>query len=291
MLGRRRCPRASQAGRASRGVLSHVIRRFLPLSVVLSLLLAACGGGGATPTPSLSAKEIITRGLTATSTLKSFHLETSLEGNLKVPQMGGTVALKGTSFRGDFDLAKKLVSLSFAMPSLLGIQGQVIATSDAAYVKTSLTGEKWQKQAIPSGQAASGVQDPSKGIAEIQKFLDKDGVQSKNLADAVCGTSTCRQVELTIPSALLDHAAGRTGASPATVGSGSVSSVLGPALVIDMLFDASKLYLTSVTTSIDSKEIGSFTLTLTLSKFDQPVTITPPPADQVETGGSGLTLP
>jgi len=275
------------------GVLRRVIRRFLPLSVVLSLLLAACGGGGATPTPSLSAREIITRGLTATGTVKSFHLETSLEGNIKIPQMGGTVALKGTTFKGDFDLANKLVSLSFAMPSLLGIQGQVIATSEAAYVKTSLTGEKWQKQAIPAGQAASGVQDPSKAIAELQKFLDKDGVQSKKLADAACGTSTCHQVELTIPSTLLDQAAGAVGASPAAVasGSGSVSSVLGPALVIDMLFDTSKLYLTSVTTSIDSKEIGSFTLTVTLSKFDQPVTITPPPADQVETGGSGLTLP
>ncbi len=270
-----------------------MIRRFLPLLILCGLLLAACGGAGATPTPSLSAKEIISRGLAATATIKSFHLETAVDGSVTIPQMGGKMALKGTTLSGDFDLVNKLVSLSFALPALLGVQGQVIATKEAAFVKTSLTGEKWRKQAIPADQPASGVQDPTKAIAELGKFLDKDGVQSKKLSDAACGTSQCYQVELTIPSALLDQAAGAGGPSPAAVatGSGSVSSMLGEALVVDMQFDKSKLYLTSATTSIDSKEIGSFSVTLTLSRFDQPVTITPPAADQVDASGSGLTLP
>lgn len=272
----------------------RVIRRFFPFLVIFSFLLAACGGAGATPTPpSLDARQIITKGLQATATIKSFHLETAVDGSVTIPQMGGKMSLKGTTLSGDFDLANKLVSLSFAVPALLGVAGQLIATREAAFVKTSLTGEKWRKQAIPADQPASGVQDPTKAIAELQKFLAKDGVESKKLADAACGTSSCYQVELTIPSALLDQAGGAAGASPAPVasGSGSVSSVLGEALVVDLQFDKSKLYLTSATTSIDSKEIGSFTVTLTLSRFDQPVTITPPPADQVDDSGSGLTLP
>lgn len=258
-----------------------MFRRLIPIFAASALLLAACGQS-APPTPALDANQIITKGLEATTRLQSFHLDVALDGQLTLPQLGG-VRLSDSTLGGDFDLAKKLGHVTFSLPKLFGLAGEVILTEPATYIKTTLTGAKWQKQDNVAGGSIPEVQDPTKALAELGTFLKQDGVEARKLADAKCGDANCYQVELTIPSALLDDAASAAGPS--------ASDIIGEALVLNLQFDREKLYLTTVSTSIDNAQAGTFSATLSLSGFDQPLTISEPPAGDVDTSGGGFSLP
>lgn len=258
--------------------------RLISSLAVVTLLLAACGGASAPTPPPLDGKQIVTKGMEATANLKSFHVAVALDGDVKVEQLGSSaLKLKGTQLDGDIDVAEKQAHLTFAAPTLLGLEGEVVATEAATYVKTSLTGPKWQKQANDTGPLPSEVQDPTKALDDLKAFLEKDGVAVKKLDDIACGSSTCYHVEVTVPSELLNDAT----ASPGT----SASGVLTEDLVLDMQFDRAKLYLTSVSTSVTSDQVGALRATVTLSAFDQPVSVTVPPDSQVDTSGGGFTLP
>ena len=272
---------AFRARPATEGYIRSVFRRLIPIFAASALLLAACGQS-APPTPALDANQIITKGLEATTKLQSLHLDVALDGQLTLPQLGG-VRLSDSTLGGDLDLARKLAHLTFSLPKLFGLAGEVIVTGPATYIKTTLTGAKWQKQDNTTGGSIPEVQDPTKALAELGTFLKKDGVEARKLADAKCGDANCYQVELTIPSALLDGAAVSAGTS--------ASEVIGDALVLNLQFDREKLYLTTVSTSIDNAQAGTFSATISLSGFDQPVTISEPPASDVEASGGGFTLP
>lgn len=257
-----------------------MLRRFLPVAALMALVLAACGNA-ASPTPTLSAQEVITKGMEATANLKSFHLAATASGTLQVEQLGsGGLNLKGTTLEGDVDIAGKKVALHFLVPPLLNVEGDVVVVDDAVYAKTTLTGSKWMREATGGlGASPSSVPDPKTAIDELSAFLDKEGVEATKLADASCGDRTCYQVELTIPAELLNDAA----ASAAPLPSGA----LGQDLVLNLKFDKEKLYLASASTSIDAEENGSLTLDLTLSNFDEATSISAPPSDQVDTSGTG----
>jgi hypothetical protein len=263
--------------------ITAMIRRFVPLFVVLSLLFAACGGA-ASPTPALDAREIITRGMDATAGLTSFHISASATGTVNVEQLGsGGLNLKGTTLEGDIDIAGKKVALHFAVPPLLNVEGDAVVVDGAAYLKTTLTGPKWMKESTSDvGASASDVPDPKSAIDELAAFLDKDGVEAKKLDDAACGDQTCYQVELTIPAALLNDAAADAGPLP--------SASLDEPVVVNLKFDREKLYLTSASTTVESAEAGSLTLDISLSKFNEATSISAPPADQVDESGGGLPL-
>ncbi|HET8586357.1 MAG TPA: hypothetical protein VFM74_00630 [Candidatus Limnocylindria bacterium] len=261
-----------------------MLRRFLPVAVLIALVLAACGNA-ASPTPTLTGREIITKGMEATANLKSFHLAATASGTLNVEQLGSSgLNLKGTTLEGDVDIAGKKAALHFLVPPLLNVEGDVVVADDAVYVKTTLTGPKWTREAAGGpGASPSSVPDPKTAIDELRAFLDKEGVQATKLDDASCGDRTCYQVELTIPAKLLDDAAGSAAPLP--------SGALGQDLVLNLKFDKEKLYLASASTSIDAQASGSLTLDVTLSNFDEATSISAPPSDQVDASGGGFSLP
>ena len=55
-------------------------------------------------------------------------------------------------------------------------------------------------------------------------------------------------------------------------------------VVLDLLFNRDKLWLTEVSTKVTATS-GSITAKVTFSKFNEPVTVSPPPSDQVTEGG------
>jgi len=260
-----------------------VVRRLLPILAISTLLLAACGSAAAPTPPPLDAEQVITKGLEATGKLQSFHLTATLDGSAAFLPGGGTTSLKGTQLVGDFDLAGRQAHATITAPTLFGFEGEVIANADAVYLKTSLTGPKWQKQDAGSGSIPDEVQDPTKAITDLQAFLDKEGVEVTKHDDVACGDATCYHVTLTIPSSLLDDAAASAGTS--------ASDVIGESLTVDLQFHRTELYLTSASTSIDAGDKGSLSVSLALSAVNQPVTVTPPADSEVDTSGGGFTLP
>jgi hypothetical protein len=254
-----------------------VLRRLAPTLVVAAFALAACTGAPAITDP----KEIVTQGIQATTALKSFHLSLAVDGTFKAPGSGGSFALNGTSLEGDFDLIGKNLQVTFAVPALLGLTGDVIVLGTDTYLRTSMTGETWSKSTTASGDPISGAMDPATAVEKVRSFLATQGVVAEKLDDVQCGDRSCYAIRLTIPAALLADTGTPVGMDPA--------AILGDALVLNLRFDREKLWLSEISTHVASASTGDFTATLTLSKFDEAVTVSPPASDQVTE--SALPLP
>ena len=252
-----------------------MLRKITPALAAATLLLAACGGGG----PTISdPRQIVTEGLEATAELSTVHMEISLDGTATIPDLGGEMSLDGTSLEGDLDLENERAHFSFAVPALFGLTGEVIQIGDEGYVKTSMTGAMWAKSTASAGDPVSEAMDPTAALAEVRSFLDEEGVEVAKLDDSPCGDRECYVVRLTIPAALLSEAGEATDMDPA--------DLVGEALVLDLYFDRQELWLTEVSTDLMAESVGTLTVRLTLSAFNESVDIQAPPADEVtEDGG------
>jgi len=252
----------------------------------MTVVLAACGAGALS-----DPKEIITQGLDKTGAVKSFHVSVTVTGNVTEPSSGTSIALDGTTLEGDVATSGS-ASLTFAVPTMLGLKGDVLVVDKKdLYVKSTLTGAKWSHQAMPipspaaSGASASPGADVAAMVAKLKEFLAKDGVVTKKLDDVTCGDRKCYHLQVTIPSSVMADSMASASPKPSL----NPADIFGDALVLDLQFDQESLWLTSLSTSIDSAKVGTINLTVTLSAFNEAVTVTPPPADQVQEGG--LTLP
>jgi hypothetical protein len=242
----------------------------------IALVLAACGSA----TPAISdPKEIVTKGIAATSDAKSFHMSATVDGSVTMPQGGGPVALDGTSFEADFDIDAAKTHITFALPtSLLGLSGEVIMIGSDQYVQSSLTGPNWMHSTVPAGDITGDVTDPTAVLSAIEDFLDTEGVETTKLDDSPCGDASCYQVRITIPADQLAAAGGTTdGILP--------PDAFADGLALTMLFDKGDNQLAQLSTGIDAAEVGSLSVTLSFSNWDEAVSIEAPPADQVQEGG------
>jgi hypothetical protein len=253
-----------------------LLRRLMPAAVLLAVVLAACG------TPSAPAiedpAEIIGQGLEATADTTSFHLDVTVTGNVTIPDTGGDFDLEGTTASGDFDVTNQLGRLTFEVPALFGLNGEVLQIGADTYVKTSLTGDTYTKSTVTD--AGEVPTDPDTALSELGKFLDEAGVETEKLADVSCGDRTCYAVTLTIPTTLLSEVGEQAGADP--------GELLGDALVLNMQFDRETLHLMQLSTDIDAGELGSLGLLATFSGYGEPVEVSPPPSDQVSEGDPTL---
>jgi hypothetical protein len=256
-----------------------VLRRFAPVLAVMVALLAACQSAPTITDPA----EIITQGLDATAKLNSFHVSLKLDGDFTVPDGGGTFNLNSTSLEADVDIPARNVRAHLAVPAFLGLTADVIVIGPDVWIKTSMTGTKWSHQTndLMGSSAPSASVDPQAVIDKVKEALGKDGVVTKKLADVACGDRQCYQVSVSAPSALMSDAG--------AVASFDPSSVFGDTVEINLLFDREKLWLTAVSTGVDSATVGKITATLTFSKFDEAVTFSPPPSPDVTEGE--FTLP
>jgi len=256
-----------------------VFRKTILALAVLALLVAACGGA----TPGLSdPKEIVTTGIAATTGGKSFHIGASVDGSLTVPDSGGTFTLDGTTLEADFDIEGGRTHATFAVPALLGLSGELIQIGSDQYLKSSLTGPNWMHSAVAAGDITGDVTDPAAALSAITDLLNTEGVETTKLDDTPCGDATCYQVRITIPADQLAEAGDPTGGMlPA--------DVFGDGLALTLLFDRGDNRLAQIATGVDAADVGSVSVTLTFSNWDESVSIEAPPADQVEEGG-GFSL-
>ncbi len=258
-----------------------MLRRFAPILVAVMAVLAACQSTPAITDP----VDIITQGLTATADLKSFHVSLELNGNFSVPDGGGTFNLDSTSLEADVDIPAKNLRATVAVPAFLGLTADLIVIGDDIWYRTSMGGTKWFHQAndlmgspLPIPTASAGVQEM---VDKLKEALATEGVVTKKLADVACGDRQCYQVSVSVPSSLMNEAGAVASLDPSTI--------FGDAVVVNLLFDREKLWLTEVSTGIDSESIGTITATLSFSNFDEAVEFSPPPSPEVTEGE--FTLP
>ena len=254
------------------------LARAIGLLAAAAIAISACSASA----PALSdPTEIITAALRTTETAKSVHIEITLDGSISADLTGAggpgaAIALTGTTGSADVDIAAGNAHATFAVPAFLGLTGDLIQIGDTSYIKTSLTGAQYQAQ-----KAADALPiDPTNTTSllhNVGDFLLKDGVDPVKGDDVACGKTQCYTVKIELtPDELRALGADGPAASGLPIDVGAAS------LDLTIRVEKDTNHLAGIAATIALGEQGSLTLDLTMSLWDQPVTISPPPADQVQ---------
>ncbi|MEA2536170.1 MAG: LppX LprAFG lipoprotein [Chloroflexota bacterium] len=255
-------------------------RRILLAVALTATLVAACG----TPTaPALTdPKDILVHAVSSLQTLKTVHLKAALAGKVDAGLItgkpsGALIDLAGSTVEGDIDLAGGEAKLSGSVPALLGLSADLVVDGGVIYVRTSLTGPQFQKvdltaltgvRPVPSLPAASP--DPSAVadmLTRLKTELDKLPAPVK-LADDKIGDQECYHVQEKLASTDVPQLGAFLGTASGT-------------LTIDVWTRKSDYRPARIAFAVDGGAQGVVTITLDLSGYDAPVTIAPPPADQI----------
>ncbi len=246
------------------------------LTMVATIAFGACNSAPVLSDPT----EILTKAIEALQNAKTVHLAATLDGQFMLDltgQGGGAVDFTGTTLEGDVDLENTKAKVTFAVPALLGLTGDVIAVDGASYVKTSMTGALYQKS---EGTDALPVDptDTEATIAEIKAFLQKPEVSPTKGDDVDCDGEKCYSITIELTGAELAALS-----SPSPSAEPSMDPNAGVNLTILVEKDSVRLH--KVTASVAAGASGNVIVVLTFTDWDKAVTIEAPPADQVTEGG------
>jgi hypothetical protein len=244
----------------------------------LAVLVAACNGAASGPVLT-DPTAIVTAALTSAESAKSVHLELTASGTATVPlpisgSSGTPIDLTGTTASADVDLAKSAAKVTFSVPTMLAFAGEVIAVDGKLYVKTTLTGPLYQQtdlgSAAPSPSQAPGM------INNLGDVLLKQGVVLVKGDDVACGSKQCYTVTADLdPSKIAPAASGSVAGVPIDLSGATVK------LTLHVEKDLPN-HLAGVTADVTTPSNGTVKIDLIFSKWDEPVSITAPPADQIK---------
>ena len=245
-------------------------RRALVLFSLLlpaTLALGACGGNSG---PTISdPKEIITKAVEAMQAAKTVHIEATVDGTLKPGILGGPgagdITLAGTTLSGDVDFTNKNIHLAAGVPAMLGLTADVLVIGADTYTKISLSSTKYVK----SSTGASTPADPANAIAQLKSFLDKPEIAPAKKDDVTCGSKSCYVVQIDLSSAELKTLVPDTDLGDATI-------------TLSIRVEKDTLHPVALNVTARGSTVGDLTLKVALSAWDKAVTISAPPADQVQ---------
>lgn len=252
----------------------HLAHLPIALVAVLSIVLAACSSTPAAPALT-DPKEIVTKGVTSLTAVKTFEFTGSFSGKVKVPQMGD-FDLSTVTMAGAIDVTNKNLKFSLDAPSLLGTKIEALVVGNTAYYKLSgavammvpgASADKFTKAEVPtaSGDPMAVATDVTKAVAELQKLLDKLPTPPVKGADEKCGDQDCYHVTSKLTAADLK-------AMNPTAAEGEIT--------FDLWTRKSDYRPARLSFSATSADMGTVGMTLEI-KYDVPVSIAAPAADQV----------
>lgn len=255
-----------------------MFRRLAPLSIVLAIGITACGGAAAIDDP----KEILTQSVQAMTEVESVHFVVAFDGTVSIPELGGEIGLAGTQLEGRMAMDGSAAVITFAVPMMFGLNGEMRMIGDTGYVRTSLTGPMWMAQPIEAGSddPIGTVTDPQEVLAELEKTLDKEGIELTKLDDVECGNDTCYQVQVTVSGEAFLESEDAASAPP------ELLEALSGGMTFVLQIDRETLYMRLVTTSFSAEEVGTVDVTFTFDEWNEPVDVEAPPADEVTEGGA-----
>jgi hypothetical protein len=257
-----------------------MIRRIhagLAVVAALAILLSACNGTA--PGPALTdPKAIVTAAITSTEAAKSVHLDLTVDGSATVQLPGsatGTpIDLRGTTASSDIDLAGSTAKATFSIVSVIKITGELIVVDGKVYMKTSFTGPLY----VESASSTAPV-DPTRTkvlIDQLGSLLLTDGVNLAKGDDVACGSKSCYTVTADLTAAQL----GTASAAPTT---GLPIDLTGATVHLTLRVEKDLPYhLAGIAATLTAPNATSLQANLTASKWDQPVSVAAPPADQVK---------
>ena len=242
--------------------------------------MAACGGGPTGPVLT-DPTEIITAALKSTEGAKSVHVDATVDGVVPVALPGGATAteldLTGTTASADADLANASARATFSVPAVLGLAGEAIQIDGKTYLKTTLTGPKYR--VIDAGSALPVDPTNTSGMIDnLGDFLLKPGVDPVKGEDVSCGGKQCYTVVVDLTA---DELATLIGAGAASLPVDVAGATLKMTVKVEQ---EAPNHLAGVSITLGLPGDKTLNAELTFSKWDESVTITAPPADEIAAG-------
>lgn len=273
--------------RIPRHLIIRVSRaRSLALAVTAVFAVGACQS--APPAPTLTdPREILAAAVTTTSTAKTVRIDGSADGTVGLDLAGfdapTAYELTGTTVSADLDIETGGARATFSAPGLLGLTGEVIALDGTSYLKTNLTGSLYR---VLDGDAA-GVPEPSGAaratiLKDITELLARPELQPVKADDVACGSTTCYRVEIALSPADLARMGARSLETPDILPVPIPLPDLATATIdLTILVAKDTTRLAGLTADADFGANGAAVVDLTFSKWDEAVSISAPPPDQV----------
>lgn len=233
--------------RRNRSPLTNILSGLCGM-LALALLLMACGGDGS---PAPSAQQLIKDSQTAIQKASSYHF------NLKTDNLGATSSLPIQSADGDLVSPDKLQANATVLFSGSTLQTQLIAIGDDEYVNLLGTWTKTTEILDPRK-----ITDPQTGIAGILGHIQNPSTPSDSSSD---GTA-CWSINGKLDAQYL----------AAFTGGGAPSGTMND--ITTCIGKSDKLpYLIVIKGIAAQGDTAQTTRTFKFSKYNEKVTINPPP--------------
>ena len=258
------------------------LHRVRAVALIAVLALAACQNQSSALLT--DPRAILDAAVASTIGASSVRVDLSAEGELVFDPLGigtGTpIALRDTTATADVDLAGGDSRLTFAAPGLLGLAGELLVVDGTTYLKTSLTGSRYQVMGatdpVPSGSPATASM-----LAGLTELLARPELTPVKGDDVPCGTGDCYTVRIQLTAEEL-----------AALGLGDVAVPGGLPIPIPDLsaasadltlrVDQASTRLTGMTADVDLAAAGNVILEVTFTKWDEPVSVAAPPAEEIQ---------
>ncbi len=252
------------------------LRLMLAASVIA--VVAACSGSAPAAPALTDPVDILAESVQTLQDVKSFRADVAVSGSVSVDMTGTGAAaplpLDNTTAQLDVDVENKNAKATFSAPALMGVSGELIQVGGTSYVKTSLTGPLYQKSESEANAVNEATDMSEEDIAELREQLSK--VQPTKGDDVACGDKQCYTVTIDLDAAELQALGGElpTDQLPADMSEASVKATIK--------VEKDTLRPAGVDLTLDLGSQGNITMAVTLSNWDEAVTIEAPPADQVQ---------
>ena len=275
--------------------------RRLTVSLVAAVLaIAACQGQPATLLTDPHA--ILAAAAASTSSATSVHLDLAADGAVEFDPLGtgagAAVNLRGTTLAADIDLAGNRLHATFASPNLMNIAGEIISIDQTVYLKSSLTGAKYlatsvPNNAVPSAGTSASPAASSKALASLTELLARSDLKPVKGDDVPCAGGTCYTVTLHLSKEDIATLGGGAAPSPGIAPSpdaglpGALAGVPLPNLAdataeLAIHVEQTTTRLSGIDATIHLGDTGDPHVIATFTKWNDPVTVAAPPADQVQ---------
>jgi hypothetical protein len=248
-----------------------------PIAAValVALVAAACGPTAPGLTDPVA---ILGAGAASLGALDTVHLRGAIDGELPldIGGLGGgaPVRLDGASLDADIDAAAGEMAVELIVPTLLNLRLNLVVVDGVGYLRAPIvTGQRWVRQ--PAGGGIGG--DPAAALEGLAAFLARPELAPAKLPDVRCAGTDCYSVRFTVPAADVRTALGSLGEAIPGLAGDAVGDVT---VTAGIRRDDRRL--ATLGFAIPAGGATPLTINLELSKYDEPVTIEAPPADQVD---------
>lgn len=264
----------------------------------------------ATPTP-IDPDALFNLGIAEGPAWRSFHLNIALGGTIKAAvlrasgdpafaKVSSDAVLDGTTVSGDVDAPNLAFHLGMTVPAIPAlhsgaISADLIVKNSTLYVKTSALGAKYRSVKLgtiskslgvpvvvptPGASALTGMANT---VADLRTQLETNGVAPKLVGIEQIGGRAAYHIDLTVPLDQMNKdiaaAAASAGAPGAFLATIQVTSMTAGVWIYQDNYELGQVQLAG-----SSSDGGNLSFTMTLTSFDQPVTINTPAAADVVSG-------